>query len=61
MIIFGPAHLEHVVKNYTEHYHHERPHQGIGNEIITPLPQGTGKIECKERLGGLLKFYRRAA
>jgi hypothetical protein len=49
------------IKNYCEHYHHERPHQRIDNNIITPLSQGTGKIECKERLGGLLKFYRRAA
>ena len=32
-----------------------RPHQGIGNNMIAPLPQGKGKIVCHERLGGLLK------
>ena len=43
-------------------YHTERPHQGIGNTIIEPLPQPKeGKIVCQERLGGLLKSYRRAA
>jgi hypothetical protein len=26
-----------------------------GNEIIKPPPQGTGKIVCHQRLGGLLK------
>ena len=42
-------------------YHTERPHQGIGNVIIDPQPQGKGEIVCHERLGGLLKSYRRAA
>ena len=61
MLIFGEVHLRHIVSSYIEHYHQERPHQSLDNNIITPLPQGNGKIECKERLGGLLKFYRRAA
>ena len=61
MLIFGEAHLRHLVSEYMEHYHTERPHQGIGNEIIAPLPQGDGEIVCHERLGGLLKSYRRAA
>jgi putative transposase len=61
MLIFGELHLRYVVNQYIEHYHTERPHQGIGNNIITPLPQGEGKIVCQERLGGLLKSYRRAA
>ena len=62
MLIFGERHLRYVVNEYMEHYHTERPHQGIGNNIITPLPQPKdGKIVCQERLGGLLKSYRRAA
>ena len=61
MIIFGESHLRYVVNEYIEHYHTERPHQGIGNNIITPLPPGKGKIVYQERLGGLLKSYRRAA
>ena len=62
MLIFGESHLRYVVNEYVEHYHKERPHQGIGNNIIDPLPQPKdGKIVCHERLGGLLKSYRRAA
>jgi transposase len=61
MLIFGEAHLRHVIKNYVEHYHFERPHQSLDNKIIKPPPQGKGKIVCHERLGGLLKFYKKAA
>jgi putative transposase len=62
IIIFGESHLRYVVGEYIEHYHTERPHQGIGDNIIEPLPQPKeGKIVCQERLGGLLKSYRRAA
>jgi putative transposase len=61
MLIFGERHLEYVIKEYVEHYHTERPHQGLGNEIIEPPPQGDGEIVCRERLGRLLKFYRTAA
>ena len=57
MLIFGERHLEYVIKEYMEHYHTERAHQGLGNEII----EGQGEIICQERLGGLLNFYRRAA
>ena len=53
MLIFGERHLEYVIKEYMEHYHQERAHQGLDNEIIEPPPQGTGEIVCRERLGGL--------
>ena len=61
MLIFGEHHLEYIINEYIEHYNHERPHQGLDNEIIEPPPQGTGEIVCQERLGGLLKYYGRAA
>ena len=61
MLIFGESHLRYVINEYMEHYHTERPHQGIGNNIIQPPPVGKGEIVCQERLGGLLKSYRRAA
>jgi hypothetical protein len=47
-----------------DHYHEERPHQGLGNELIAPKATviGTGRTKCRERLGGLLEFdYREAA
>ncbi|UCF16441.1 MAG: transposase [Phycisphaerales bacterium] len=59
MIIFGERHLRHVIEEYVRHYHHERPHQGIGNRLIDPFAQGKSEIVSHERLGGLLKSYRR--
>ena len=61
MPIFGERHLEYVIREHMEHYHTERAHQSIGNEIIEPPPKGKGEIICYERLGELLNFYRRAA
>jgi len=51
------------VRAFVQHYHEERPHQGLGNELIAPRTAaiGTGPITCRERLGGLLKFYDREA
>ncbi len=41
------------------------PHQGKGNVILFPAssPSGSGDapIQCRERLGGLLKYYYREA
>jgi transposase InsO family protein len=63
LILLGEGHLRIAVRQFIEHYHIERPYQGLGNELITPdSDNGTGAIECRERLGGLLKsYYRRAA
>jgi hypothetical protein len=47
-----------------EHYHVERNHQGIDNELIDDQRgriNMTGGIERRERLGGVLNYYRRAA
>jgi hypothetical protein len=46
-----------------QHYHEERPHQGLGNELIAPETTSiaTGTVTCRARLGGLLKFYYREA
>ena len=62
MIILGENHLRHLVATYCNYYHQRRPHQGLNNNMITPLPQiKDGKIILEEQLGGLLKSYRRAA
>jgi hypothetical protein len=51
-----------VLQQYQQYYHHERIHQGIGR-IIEPKHEidGNAKIQCIERLGGLLKSYHRLA
>jgi putative transposase len=62
LILFGEASLWHALQEYVEHYHHERNHQGKGNLLLFPTSRAderrTGLIYCRERLGGLLKYYR---
>ena len=53
-----------AVTEYVVHYHTERNHQGIDNELITPLPasvKDAGPVVSRERLGGILNYYYRAA
>jgi putative transposase len=65
LILFGEKPLQRVVSNFLEHYHQERNHQGKGNLLLFPatVPESDsrGAIRCRERLGGLLKYYSRAA
>ena len=64
VIPIGEAHLRRAVREYVKHYHGERNHQGIGNRLIDASvdeSRRVGAIECRESLGGLLRFYRRAA
>jgi putative transposase len=61
LILFGEASLWHALQEYVEHYHYERNHQGKGNVLLFPTSRvdetRTGPIHCRERLGGLLKYY----
>lgn len=62
LIIFGERHLHRVLAEYAEHYHHERCHQSLDNHLIDAVHEsGDGTIACRERLGGLLRFYHRSA
>lgn len=64
LILFGEKSMRNAVNQYLEHYHTARRHQGLGNELIVPMepsPPVDDKIETTERLGGLLRSYRRAA
>ena len=64
MILFGEDSLRRVLREYGAHFHQDRPHQGLGNNLIAPEPDDdspTGQIVESERLGGLLRSYRRAA
>ena len=64
MILFCEKHVRHVIDEYIDHYNKERPHQGIGNRLITepeePIPK-YGPVLCRKRLGGLLRSYHREA
>ena len=64
IIPLGERHLRTAIREYVDHYHVERNHQGLGNTI--PFPSAAlrlfdGPIVRRERLGGLLTFYERKA
>ena len=65
VILFGEATLSRTLNEYVEHYHHERNHQGKENVLLFPAvsraTEHAGPIRCRERLGGLLKYYEREA
>ncbi len=63
IIPLGERHLRRILVEYLAHYHTERPHQGVGNRLLEPVAavNGGGPVQCTERLGGVLKFYSRAA
>jgi len=66
LILFGEASLRHVLRCYVTHYHEERNHQGKSNVLLFPSSQKSATcpdrpVCCRERLGGLLKYYHRQA
>jgi putative transposase len=68
MDFFDEALLRHAVSGYVEHhYRHEPPHQGKDNRLLFQLKRPDapapwdGPVRCRERLGGMLRFYQRAA
>jgi transposase len=65
-LVFGEKHFDYLGREYVEHYHTERPHQGLGNRVPTPEPtpaqaDSGDRFQSRSRLGGLLKHYYRAA
>jgi hypothetical protein len=62
-ILFGENSPRQGLREHVAHYHQERPHQGKGNVILMPSlhsdQQHDGPVRCRERLGGLLKYYDR--
>jgi putative transposase len=64
VILFGERSLRRALSEYVEHFHAERNHQGKGNVLLSP--RGTnircnGPVQCRERLGGLLRYYHQDA
>ncbi|MEJ2378835.1 MAG: integrase core domain-containing protein [Pseudolabrys sp.] len=64
VILLGERSLRRALSEYVEHYHVERNHQGKGNVVL--FPRGPNircerPVECRERLGGLLRYYHREA
>jgi transposase InsO family protein len=64
MIVIGEASLRHVIRSYLAHYHTERNHQGLDNQLIEPAVEvggQAGHVVRQKRLGGLLSYYHREA
>ena len=63
VILMGEASLRRAIREFVAHYHGERNHQGLQNQLITrPVAhRQDGPIACRDRLGGLLKYYHRPA
>ena len=64
MIFFGEGSLRKAIHEYVAHYHGERNHQGLGNRIISQEVghlSANGAIRRRQRLGGMLNYYYRAA
>ena len=56
--------LRSVVGQFLKDYQGERNYQGLGNRLINPGEEvglAQDDIECRERLGGLLRYYHRTA
>ena len=64
IIPLGERHVRTVVNEYTEHHHLERNYQGLENELIEERSDEldmNAAVECRERVGGVLKYYDRRA
>ena len=64
IVPIGERHLQAAIDAYVDHYNRERPHQGLGNELLAPSSESAtddGAVVCDDRLSGLIRSYRRAA
>jgi Integrase core domain len=63
VIPLGERHLRRTLADFAAHYHGERNHQGLDNELIDqpPRQRADGLVRRRERVGGLLSYYYRAA
>src|SRR2546430_2370453 len=64
MIFFGEDSLRLAIYHFILHYHPERNHQGLDNQLIVPIGavvEEMGSVQRRERLGGMLSYYYRDA
>jgi putative transposase len=64
VILFGERSLRRALSEYVEHYYAERNHQGKDNVLLFsryPSLRRTGQVQCRERLGGLPRYYHQEA
>jgi hypothetical protein len=64
MILFGEGALRAATSHFVAHCLKERNRQGLANRIISPeagCGRSPGAVERRQRLGGMLRYYYRAA
>lgn len=66
LLIFGPRHLDRVLRTYVSHYNGERPHRSIElrapeNPVAILRTKAVPQIQRREILGGLINEYSKAA
>ncbi len=64
LVLIGERSLHRAVDQYLEFYNSERFHQGMSNRLLNGTMMSTDNsdpIECRQRLGGMLKYYSRRA
>ena len=62
IIPIGEHHLRRAISEFVDHYHRERNHQGLENQLIEAVSsRRDGRIRRRSRLGGVLNYYERAA
>ena len=60
MILFSEKALRNAIREYLDHYHRERNHQGLDSRLIDAgdeIHRVGGAVQCRERLGGMLRYY----
>jgi len=63
LIPLGERHFRRTLAEFAAHYHRERNHHGLTNELIDGVGDepSSGSVRRRQRLGGVLSYYYRAA
>ena len=63
IVPLGEWHLRKTLQEFAMHYHRERNHQGLANELIDRPPgqRTTGPVRRRRRVRGILNYYYRSA
>jgi transposase InsO family protein len=63
VIPLGEQHFRRTLAEFVVHYHRERNHQGLANQLIDGVENShqSGPVRRRQRIGGLLSYYYRAA
>jgi hypothetical protein len=59
IVPLGERHFRRTLEEFVVHYHRERNHQGLGNELIDGVgcEYRRGPVRRRQRVGGVLSYY----